>query len=875
MDNIKELDKSYQPSEFETKRYNEWIENGCFKPDTDRSKKPFTIIMPPPNITGQLHIGHALNLSLQDILIRYKRMKGFNALYIPGTDHASIATEVKIVEKMATEGLTKQDLGRKKFLERACQWYEQYGGRIIQQAKRMGLSCDWNRLAFTMDETRSKAVLEVFVSLYEKGYIYQGSRIINWCPDCKTALSDAEVEYEQSASHLWHIRYPIENSDQYIIVATTRPETMLGDTAVAVNPSDKRYTDLVGKYIILPLVNRRIPIVADNYVDKTFGSGAVKITPAHDPNDFEVGLRHNLDVIRVMNDDGTMNELASVYQGLDRYEARKQIVQDLSKMGLMEKIEPHKHNVGKCYRCSTDIEPIVSKQWFVKMEQLAKPALEALEKGRLKFTPKRFEKIYRHWLVNIKDWCISRQLWWGHRIPAYYCDDCKDLTVSKDHIDVCPKCGGKVHQDDDVLDTWFSSALWPFATLGWPEKNIDLEYFYPSDVLVTAHEIIFFWVVRMVFSGIKFMGKEPFSDVLINGIVRDKIGRKMSKSLGNGVDPIEMIEKYGADAVRFSLLWGTTLGSDIKFSEEKIAADRVFINKIWNAARFVLQNVEKIGCKQIDQIKLNSADRWILYKWSELVKNVTKIMDKYNVNRALKLMYEFIWDDFCDWYIELAKPKLYGIEESQKIATMSVLMYLVQEILKLIHPILPFVTEEIYAHLPKCDGMIMKAKYPEYNSKHRSVKAYKDFEEVINVIKKIRELRAEMKVPQNKRTALFILPQKNEKLINETLIYIEKLGMGKSIEIVKIKPEKCAQVIAPLCEVYIPILDLVDKTVETDRLNKELKVARNELSRAQGKLNNQGFVSKAPKDLIDQEQAKILKYQELIEKIAKSIKELE
>lgn len=875
MDNIKELDKSYQPSGFETELYDQWVKQGYFKADEDRSKKPFTIIMPPPNITGQLHIGHALNLSLQDILIRYKRMKGFNALYIPGTDHASIATEVKIVEKMAEEGLTKQDLGREKFLERAWDWYAKFGGRIVEQAKRIGVSSDWDRLAFTMDETRSKAVLEVFVRLYEKGYIYQGSRIINWCPACKTALSDAEVEYKPSSSYLWHIRYPIENSDEYIVVATTRPETMLGDTAVAVNPSDKRYTNLVGKYVILPLVNRRIPIIADDYVDKTFGSGAVKITPAHDPNDFEVGLRHNLDVIRVMSDDGKMNEKAGQYQGLDRYEARKKIVEDLNKLGLMQKIEPHKHNVGKCYRCDTDIEPIVSKQWFVKMEQLAKPALQALEKGKLKFTPKRFEKIYRHWLVNIKDWCISRQLWWGHRIPAYYCDNCKDVTVSKEYIDVCPKCGGHVHQDEDVLDTWFSSALWPFATLGWPEKNKDLEYFYPSNVLVTAHEIIFFWVVRMVFSGIEFMGKEPFSDVLINGIVRDKIGRKMSKSLGNGVDPIEMIEKYGADAVRFSLLWGTTLGSDIKFSEDKIATDRVFINKIWNAARFVLQNVEKIEYKDIDQVKLGIADRWILYKWNELVKNVTKIMDKYNVNRALKLMYEFIWNDFCDWYIELAKTKLYGADQNQKVAAMSVLMYLLDGILKLIHPILPFVTEEIYRHMPSSQGMIIKAKYPEYNTKIHSVKAYKDFEEVIEVIKRIRELRAEMKVPQNKRTAIYVLPLKNPKIINEALVYIEKLGMGKSIEIVKEKPDKCAQVIAPLCEIYIPVLDLVDKTVETQRLNKELKTAKDELARAQGKLSNQGFVSKAPKELIEAEKAKVVKYQELIEKITKSIQELE
>jgi valyl-tRNA synthetase len=870
-----ELDKTYNPSGFEQKWYDEWIRRGCFKAKADKTKKPFTIVMPPPNITGQLHMGHALNLSLQDVLIRYKRMQGYNALWLPGTDHASIATEVKIVEQMAQEGLTKQDLGREKFLERAWDWYEKYGGRIVEQSKRMGLSCDWDRLAFTMDEKRSRAVLEVFVRLYEKGYIYKGSRIINWCPDCETALSDAEVDYNPSDSHLWHIKYPIENSREYITVATTRPETMLGDTAVAVNPTDPRYKDLIGKYIILPLMNRRIPIIADDYVDKSFGTGAVKITPAHDPNDFEVGQRHNLETVRVMNYDGTMNELAGKYQGMDRYSARAAIVEDLKNQGLLQKIEPHKHNIGQCYRCDTVIEPIVSEQWFVRMKELAKPALEILDQNKLRFTPKRFGKIYRHWLVNIKDWCISRQLWWGHRIPAYYCDSCQEMTVSRERINTCPKCNGAVTQDPDVLDTWFSSALWPFSTLGWPEKSEDLDYFYPSDVLVTAHEIIFFWVVRMVFSGIEFMGKEPFSDVVINGIVRDKIGRKMSKSLGNGVDPLEMIEKYGTDSVRFSLLWGATLGSDIKFSEDKIATDRVFINKIWNAARFVLLNAEKIEYKDLDQIKLNSADQWILYKWNELVKNVIKNMDKFNINRALKYMYEFIWDDFCDWYIELAKPKLYGIDKSEKEGAMSVLLYLLGEIFKLIHPILPFVTEEIYSHLPSKEGLIIKAKYPEYNGKYYNSRAYKAFEEVITVIKSIRELRAEMQVPQNRRTSIYVLPLKNQKLIDQSLIYIEKLGMGKSIEIVDSKPEKCAQVITPLCEVYIPILDLVDKTVEMSRLQKELKEARSELARAQGKLNNQGFVQKAPKDLIEKEKAKVEKYQKLIKKIEKSIQELE
>jgi valyl-tRNA synthetase len=872
MDNY-ELDKTYNPSLFEKKWYDEWVKRGSFKADSDKTKKPFTIVMPPPNITGYLHIGHALNLSLQDVFIRYKRMQGYNALWLPGTDHASIATEVKIVEQMAKEGLAKQDIGREKFLERAWDWYKKYGGRIIEQFKRLGLSCDWDRLAFTMDEKRSRAVLEVFVRYYEKGYIYKGSRIINWCPNCKTALSDAEVEYEPSNSHLWHIKYPLENSDEYIVVATTRPETMLGDTAVAVNPTDNRYKHLISKYVILPLINRRIPILADDYVDKTFGTGAVKITPAHDPNDFEVGLRHKLEVIRVMNYDGTMNELAGKYKGLDRYAAREKIVQDLKALGLLLKTEPHKHNVGQCYRCDTVIEPIVSEQWFVKMKELAKPALEVLEKGELKFTPKRFGKIYRHWLENIKDWCVSRQLWWGHRIPAYYCDACGDMTVSREHLESCPKCGGKVAQDPDVLDTWFSSALWPFTTLGWPEKSEDLDYFYPSNVLVTAHEIIFFWVVRMVFSGIEFMGKAPFSDVVINGIVRDRIGRKMSKSLGNGVDPIEMIDKYGTDSVRFSLLWGSTLGSDIKFSEDKIATDRVFINKIWNAARFVLLNAEKIEYKDISKIKLTSADLWILYKWNEALKNVIKLLDKYNVNLALKYMYEFIWDDFCDWYIELAKPKLYGADEGEKVGAMSVLMYLLGGILKLIHPILPFVTEEIYSHMD--GGLIIRAKYPEFNKKYHNAKAFKAFEEVIAVIKKIRELRAEMKVPQNKRASIYVLPLNNLKLVNESLVYIEKLGMGKSIEIVQSKPEKCAQIITPLCEIYIPLLELVDKTVELARLNKELKDAQSELERARGKLNNQGFVAKAPRQLVEQEKEKAEKYTQLIEKIENSIRELE
>lgn len=872
----KELNKTYQPAEFEARIYKDWLDKGYFRAEIDHSKTPFTIVMPPPNITGHLHMGHALNNSLQDMLIRYKRMKGFCALWVPGTDHASIATEVKIVEKLASEGLSKESLGREKFLERAWEWKAQYGGRIVEQLKKLGCSCDWSREAFTMDNNLSEAVKHVFVSLYDKGYIYQGSRIINWCPDCKTALSDAEVEYSAHSGQLWHIKYPIENSQEFIVVATTRPETMLGDTAVAVNPDDKRYKALIGKYVILPLTNRRIPIVADGYVDKSFGSGAVKITPAHDPNDFEVGLRHNLETIRVLNDDGSVNELGGKYQGLDRYEARKQILADLKEMGLLLKTEQHKHNVGQCYRCDTVIEPIVSKQWFVKMEKLAKPALEALDNNSLRFTPKRFDKIYRHWLVNIKDWCISRQLWWGHRIPAFTCQDCGELTVTAEDLKKCPKCSSaNILQDEDVLDTWFSSALWPFSTLGYPNKTEDLEYFYPTDVLVTAPDIIFFWVVRMVFSGLEHMGKVPFNEVIINGIVRDKIGRKMSKSLGNGIDPLDLIDRYGTDALRFSLLWGNSLGKDIKFSEDKVIADRTFINKLWNAARFVLSNAEKIPYTDIEDIKLSTADKWILHKYNELVKNATRAMDRYNPNLALKYMYQFVYNDFCDWYIELAKVKLYGGDEQEKKNTMSVLMFVLQGLLKVMHPIIPFVTEEIYQHIPNVSGTIMLEKYPEYSKTLYNITAYKNMESVISLIGKIRELRAEMKVSQTRRTAIYVLPKSKPRLVEETLPYIEKLGMGKSIEIIKSEPSQCANIIDDLGDIYIPILDMVDISQEKARLERELQEAQFELNRAQGKLNNQGFVAKAPQSLIEQEKAKVAKYSTLVESLNQKLKELQ
>ncbi|MBQ1943083.1 MAG: valine--tRNA ligase, partial [Clostridia bacterium] len=680
-----DMAKTYTPGEFEQRIYDEWQKKGYFRAEVDSEKIPYTIVMPPPNITGQLHMGHALNQTVQDAIIRFKRMQGYSCLWLPGTDHASIATEVKIVQQMKEEeGLSKEDVGRDGFMERAWKWKEKYGGRIVEQIKRLGSSCDWSRLAFTMDEGCNQAVKEVFVNLYEKGLIYQGSRIINWCPDCKTALSDAEVEYSEDPSYFWHLRYAYEDGSGYLVVATTRPETYFGDTAVAVNPKDERYKDIIGKNVILPLIGKAIPVVADSYVDKEFGTGAVKITPAHDPNDFEVGLRHNLEIVRVMNDDGSMNELAGKYCGMDRYECRKQLVEDLKAAGAIEKIEPHAHNVGHCYRCHSTVEPIVSKQWFVKMEPLAKPAISAVRKKSIKFVPDRFTKIYYNWMENIKDWCISRQLWWGHRIPAYYCDDCGEMTVSKQDVTVCPKCGGThIRQDEDVLDTWFSSALWPFSTLGYPEKTADLNYFYPTEVLVTAYDIIFFWVARMIFSGIEHMGQIPFKDVLIHGIVRDEQGRKMSKSLGNGIDPIEIIERYGADTLRFSLLNGIAAGGDTRVSEKKLEGCRNFMNKIWNASRFVLMNAEGKTLPNIEDVKLTMADKWILSRLNETAKTVILNMNKYELGNACAKLYDFMWSDFCDWYIELTKPALYGDDENKRAATCAVLVHVLGETLKL------------------------------------------------------------------------------------------------------------------------------------------------------------------------------------------------
>ncbi|MBE5731521.1 MAG: valine--tRNA ligase [Clostridiales bacterium] len=869
------MNKTYEPKDFEEKIYKKWLDKKYFSAKVNEKKKPFTIVIPPPNITGQLHMGHALNDTIQDSIIRYKRMKGFEALWLPGTDHASIATEVKIVEKMKQEGISKEDLGREGFLERAYAWKEQYGGRIVEQLKTMGFSCDWDRLAFTMDERCSKAVKEVFIKMYEKGLIYQGDRIINWCPTCCTAISDAEVEYENDKGHLWHIKYPAVDSDDYIIVATTRPETMLGDTAVAVHPSDKRYAHLVGKMLKLPLTDRLIPVVADRYVEKDFGSGAVKITPAHDPNDFEVGVRHNLEVIRIMNDDASMNENAGKYCGLSREEARKAIVSDLKEIGALVEIEDYEHNVGHCYRCHTIIEPLVSKQWFVKMKGLAQPAIEAVKNKEIKFLPKRFEKSYLHWMENIRDWCISRQLWWGHRIPVFYCDKCGAIEVSRDNLTVCPKCGASMRQDEDVLDTWFSSALWPFSTLGWPDKNPDLDYFYPTDVLVTAYDIITFWVSRMIFSGLEHMNEKPFSDVLIHGIVRDAQGRKMSKSLGNGIDPLEIIDKYGADALRFSLVNGISAGGDVKYSAEKLEGYSNFMNKIWNASRFVLMNCDNVKIMPLEEVELTLADKWILTNLDNTVKKVTKFMDKYDVGVAAAELYDFVWSKFCDWYIEMTKPMLYSDDDNKRNSSLNVLLYVLRAILKLLHPFIPFITEEIYDELPNKDAEdIMISAYPE-PAKSKFYKATADMELVMDTIRGIRNMRQQMNVPQTKRTAICVIPNgKYGALIKKSADYIVKLASGS--ELLYEKPEgKVASLVTEIAQIYIPMGELIDFAKEKERLCKEIETCKSEIARANGKLNNQGFVAKAPEALIEAEKAKVVKYTELMEKLNANLKEIE
>lgn len=873
--------KQYDPSTVESRLYKLWCDKGYFHAEVNPDKKPFTIVMPPPNITGQLHMGHALDNMMQDAIIRFKRMQGYEALWLPGTDHASIATEVKIIDALAKEGKTKYDLGRDKFLHRAWEWKAQYGGRIVEQLKRIGSSCDWQRERFTMDEGCSKAVTQIFISLYNKGLIYQGNRIINWCPECKTALSDAEVEYEEQDSFLWHIKYRIEGSDEYLIVATTRPETMLGDTGIAVNPADERYKNVVGKNVILPIVNKPIPVVADEYVELDFGTGVVKMTPAHDPNDFEVAKRHNLPVIRVMNDDGTMNEQAGPeFEGMDRFECRKKIVDMLKDLGLMEKIEPYKHNVGHCYRCKTVVEPMISKQWFVSMKELAEPAIEAVRSGKTCFVPDRFSRIYFNWMENIRDWCISRQLWWGHRIPAYYCEQCGHTHVASQKPEACCKCGcTELKQDEDVLDTWFSSALWPFSTLGWPEKTKELEYFYPTNVLVTGYDIIFFWVARMIFSGINAMGEVPFDHVLIHGIVRDSQGRKMSKSLGNGIDPIEVIDKYGADALRFSLAMGNSPGNDMRFYWEKVEAYRNFANKIWNASRFVMMNLEGGSILPIEECNLDAADKWILSRFNGAVREVTENMEKYELGMAAQRLYDFMWSEFCDWYIELTKPRLYGTDAAEKNTALSVLCFVLAGTMKLLHPFMPFITEEIYTHLPGSDETIMLSSWPSCVDCGITGKDEERFEMVIDLIRSVRNLRAEMNVPLSRRTELFIRPVQLEAgFWKKCSVYIEKLACASSAELIADKPEnadKMAAVVTAGGEGYIPMGELIDIAKEKERLLKEKDNLISEVARAQGKLSNEKFVAKAPEAVINAERDKLVKYNDMLASVNARIAALE
>jgi valyl-tRNA synthetase len=880
MKKFENMEKTYDPSKVEEKLYNEWIEKDYFHAVPDKNKKPFTIVIPPPNITGQLHMGHALDNTMQDILIRWKRMQGYCTLWLPGTDHASIATEAKIVEAMKKEGLTKQQIGREKFLEWAWDWKKVYGGRIVQQLKKLGSSCDWKRERFTMDEGLSKAVLEVFIKLYKKGLIYRGDRIINWCPHCRTSISDAEVEYEEQDGNLWHIKYPIKDSDQFITVATTRPETMLGDTAIAVNPEDERYTELIGRMAILPLVNREIPIIADEYVDKEFGTGAVKITPAHDPNDFEVGLRHDLQQIKVLDDGGCMNEAAGTYAGMDRYEARKKMVEDLKELGLLVKIEGHKHNVGTCYRCGTVIEPILSRQWFVKMKPLAEPAIEAVRNGTVKFVPDRFSKIYFNWMENIQDWCISRQLWWGHRIPAYYCQECGNMVVDKEFPDVCDKCGStRFEQDPDTLDTWFSSALWPFSTLGWPDKTEDLEYFYPTNVLVTGYDIIFFWVARMIFSGIEHMGKAPFEYVCIHGLVRDAQGRKMSKSLGNGIDPLEVISQYGTDALRFALTIGNSPGNDLRFSDEKIESSRNFANKIWNATRFVLMNFdENVDFSKVDRTKFTATDKWILSRVNNIVAEVTENLENFELGIGLQKIYEFIWDEFCDWYIELVKPRLFDREDKTRLEAQWVLNYVLCTSMKLLHPYMPFITEEIYGHLINDDESIMISKWPVYDKEMSFPEAEKDIELIMSAIKAVRNIKVEMNVPPTRKTKLiFVTGAVEGKMLSDGAKFFERLAGASEIVVQPDKtgiPQDAVAAVIAGAEIYIPLEDLVDIQKEIERLEKEKINLESELARVNGKLNNQGFISKAPAKVVEEEKAKREKYSQMYDKLLERLKSL-
>ena len=875
-----EMNKTYNPSEIEDRLYKKWLDKKYFHAEVDRSKKPFTIVMPPPNITGQLHMGHALDNTLQDILIRFKRMQGYNALWQPGTDHASIATEVKVTNKLREEGIDKEELGREGFLKRTWEWREEYGGRIVSQLKKLGSSADWDRERFTMDEGCSKAVQEVFIRLYEKGYIYQGSRIINWCPVCQTSISDAEVEYEDQAGHFWHINYPIVGTDKCIEIATTRPETMLGDTAIAVHPDDERYKDLVGKMVLLPIVNKEIPIVADSYVDKEFGTGAVKITPAHDPNDFEVGKRHNLEEINILNDDGTINENGGKFEGMDRYEARKAIVKELEEGGYLVRIENHEHNVGTHDRCHTTVEPMVKKQWFVKMNEMAKPAIEAVKNGDLRFVPGHFDRTYLHWLENIRDWCISRQLWWGHRIPAYYCDDCGEIVVAKETPSVCPKCGcTHFTQDEDTLDTWFSSALWPFSTLGWPDKTEDLDYFYPTNVLVTGYDIIFFWVIRMVFSGYEQTGKCPFSDVLIHGLVRDEQGRKMSKSLGNGIDPLEIIDQYGADALRLTLVTGNAPGNDMRYSEKKIIASRNFANKVWNASRFMLMNIEKADLSNVSLDDLTPADKWILSKANSLVKEVTDNMENYDFGVAVSKLNDFIWEEFCDWYIEMVKPRLYNDEDTTKAAALWTLKTVLGGALKLLHPYMPFITEEIYCTLNPEEESIMIASWPEWKKEWDFKQDEKDVEMIKEAVRSIRGVRTEMNVPPSKKATVYVVAE--DASVRETFekgkIFFATLASASEVLVQSDKSgiaDDAVSAVIPQAVIYIPFAELVDIEKEIQRLEKEEGRLEKELARVNGMLSNERFISKAPQAKIDEEKGKLEKYTQMMEQVKERLAQL-
>ncbi len=870
-----QLDKIYNPGEVEDRLYNQWVEKGYFTPSVDPEKEPFTIVIPPPNVTGQLHMGHAMDETLQDILIRYKRMAGYAALWVPGTDHAGIATQIKVEEQLRKEeGLTRYDLGREAFTQRVWDWKHQYGTRIINQLKKLGSSCDWTRERFTMDENLSKAVKEVFVTLYEKGLIYQGERIINWCPRCITALSDAEVEYAEQNGCFWHIRYPVKDSDESFVIATTRPETLLGDTAVAVHPDDERYAHLVGKMLILPLVNREIPIVADEYVDKEFGTGAVKITPAHDPNDFEVGARHNLPIIKVLDDNACINENGGKYKGLDRYEARRVIIKDLEEQGYLVKTEDHVHNVGQCYRCGTTVEPITSRQWFVKMGPLAEKALEVVKDGTISFVPDRFSKTYTNWMENVHDWCISRQLWWGHRIPAYYCDACGETVVSREDVTVCPKCGAKMRQDEDVLDTWFSSALWPFSTLGWPDKTADLDYFYPTSVLVTGYDIIFFWVARMIFSAMVHMGKEPFKHVLIHGLVRDSQGRKMSKSLGNGVDPLEVIAKYGADALRFTLATGNSPGNDMRYSDERVEASRNFANKIWNASRFVLMNLTVSDRKVPDASELTLEDKWILHQYNQVVQAVSDNLDRFELGIAVSKLYDFIWDEFCDWYIELIKPRLYDEDCPSNKAAQYVLSYVLSGALELLHPFMPFITEEIWQKLPHEGESIVIASWPKFDQKLHFPEEAANMELVKNALKAIRNQRSEMNIPPSKKAKVYIKTEKPE-VFSQGTLFFEKLASA-SEAIVEgadfVPPANAVSCVVEGAQLFMPLDDLVDKEKEIARLEKEKERLLSEIKRVEGKLNNPGFTQKAPAQVVEEERKKEAKYREMLDKVLESMK---